>query len=79
MIFVGCQEEGISGEGANEVTQAPSPVLHPKAGPGNRTLDLPQILDSICGSQMCLSHIRAGAKGDTSATVLSVHLSFLQL
>lgn len=46
--IVGCQEKGVSGEGADAVTQAPSCVLHPKTGPGNKTLYLPQILDSTC-------------------------------
>lgn len=49
ICIVGCQEEGVSGEGVDAVTQAPGPVLHPKGGSGNITLDLPQILDSICG------------------------------
>lgn len=46
---VGWQEEGVSGEGVDAVTQAPSPVLHPIGVPGNKTLNLPQILDSIYG------------------------------
>lgn len=46
ICIVGCQEEGVFGEGVDAVTQDASPDLHPKAGPGNKTLNLPQIPDS---------------------------------
>lgn len=33
ICIVGCQEEGVSGDRIDAVTQVPSPVLHPKAVP----------------------------------------------
>lgn len=45
----GCQEERGAGEGVDAVTLAPGHLLHPKADPGNKALNLPQSLDSTWG------------------------------
>lgn len=46
ICIVGCQEEGGAGDGTDAVTLAPDLVLHPKVDPGDKSLDLPQSLDS---------------------------------
>lgn len=49
ICIVGCQEGVAPGEGIDAVTLAPGPLLHPKVDPSNKSLDLPQSLDSTWG------------------------------
>lgn len=49
ICIVGCQEGVAAGEGVDAVTLAPGPLLHPKVDPSNKSLDLPQSLDSTWG------------------------------